>query len=142
MTSETTGGGSGLAFVDCGMSAAVSSLPEGRRRGVAVNGRRVKTIDIHAHCAVPEALALMGHKLEGPQNRPDLDMATTVSLRMKLMDQQAIDIEALSINPNWYAIEDRDLAAKVIQIQNERLAEACGQSRAVRCLRHSGAAVS
>jgi len=52
-------------------------------------------------------------------------MATTVSLRMKLMDQQAIDVEALSINPNWYAIQDRDLAAKVIQIQNERLAEAC-----------------
>ena len=65
MTSGTTGGGSGLAFVDCGMSAAVGSLPEGRRRGVAVNGRRIKTIDIHAHCAVPEALALMGHKLEG-----------------------------------------------------------------------------
>jgi hypothetical protein len=51
-----------------------------------MNGRRIKTIDIHAHCAVPEALALMGHKLEGPQNRPDLDMATTVSLCMKLMD--------------------------------------------------------
>jgi hypothetical protein len=86
MTRGTAGGGSGLAFVDCGMSAAVGSLPEGRRRGVAVNGRRIKTIDIHAHCAVPEALALMGHKLEGPQNRPDLDMATTVSLSMKLMD--------------------------------------------------------
>src|SRR5262245_39630174 len=91
MTSGTAGAGSGLAFVDCGMSAAVGSLPEGRRRGVAVKGRRIRTIDIHAHCAVPEALALMGHKLEGPQNRPDLDMATTVSLRMKLMDQQAID---------------------------------------------------
>jgi hypothetical protein len=48
MTSGTAGGGSGLAFVDCGMSAAVGSLPEGRRRGVAVNGRRIKTIDIHA----------------------------------------------------------------------------------------------
>ena len=60
MTSGTAGGGSGLAFVDCGMSADVGSLPEGRRRGVAVNGRRIKTIDIHAHCAVPEALALMG----------------------------------------------------------------------------------
>ena len=40
MTSGTAGRGSGLAFVDCGMSAAVGSLPEGRRRGVAVNGRR------------------------------------------------------------------------------------------------------
>ena len=111
MTSGTASGGSGLAFVDCGMSAAVGSLPDGRRRGVAVNGRRIKTIDIHAHCAVPEALELMGHSLEGAHNRPDLDMATAVALRMKLMDQQAIDVEALSINPNWYAIQDRDLAA-------------------------------
>jgi aminocarboxymuconate-semialdehyde decarboxylase len=127
MTSKTAGG-SGLAFVDCGMSAAVGSLPEGRRRGVAVNGRRIRTIDIHAHCAVPEALALLGHKLDGPLNRPDLDMATAVALRLKLMDQQAIDVEALSINPNWYGIEDRDLAAKVIEIQNERLAEACARN--------------
>ena len=128
MTSGTAGVGTGLAFVDCGMSPAVGSLPEGQRRGVTVNGRRIKTIDIHAHCAVPEALALMGHTLEGPQNRPDLDMATAVALRMKLMDQQAIDVEALSINPNWYGIKDRDLAAKVIQIQNERLAEACARN--------------
>jgi aminocarboxymuconate-semialdehyde decarboxylase len=128
MTRETAGGGSGLAFVDCGMSAAAGSLPEGRRRGVAINGRRIKTIDIHAHCAVPEALALLGHKLDGPLNRPDLDMATAVALRLKLMDQQAIDVEALSINPNWYGMEDRDLAAKVIEIQNERLAEACARN--------------
>ena len=53
--SETAGGGSGLAFVG----------RKGGGRGVAVNGRRLKTIDIYAHCAVPDALALMGHKLEG-----------------------------------------------------------------------------
>jgi hypothetical protein len=32
----------------------------GRRREVVVGGRRVKTIDVHAHCVVPEALALLG----------------------------------------------------------------------------------
>jgi aminocarboxymuconate-semialdehyde decarboxylase len=128
MAIATAGGGSGLAFVDCGVSAAAGSLPQGRRRGVTVNGRRIKTIDIHAHCAVPEALELMGQKLEGPQNRPDLDMATAVSLRLRLMDEQAIDVEALSINPNWYGIKDRELAAKVIEIQNDRLAEACARN--------------
>jgi aminocarboxymuconate-semialdehyde decarboxylase len=30
------------------------------------NGRRVKTVDVHAHCAVPEAMALMGRKVETP----------------------------------------------------------------------------
>ena len=89
-----------------------------------VNGKRVKTVDIHAHCAVPEALTLMGQKIGGPQLRPDLDMATQVSVRLQAMDEQGIDVEALSINPSWYKL-DRDLAKQVCQVQNEKLAEAC-----------------
>jgi len=84
----------------------------------------VKTVDVHAHCAVPEALALMNLKLEGRALRPDLDMKTQVSVRLQAMDEQGIDVEALSINPNWYKT-DRDLAKQIIKIQNEKLAEAC-----------------
>jgi aminocarboxymuconate-semialdehyde decarboxylase len=84
----------------------------------------VKTVDIHAHCAVPEALALMGQKLGGPSLRPDLDMATQVAVRLQAMDEQGVDVEALSINPSWYKL-DRDLAKQVCQIQNEKLAAAC-----------------
>jgi aminocarboxymuconate-semialdehyde decarboxylase len=40
------------------------------------------------------------------------------------MDEQGIDVEALSINPYWYGA-DRDLARELIRIQNEALAEAC-----------------
>jgi aminocarboxymuconate-semialdehyde decarboxylase len=40
------------------------------------------------------------------------------------MDEQGIDVEALSINPAWYRAE-RDVATKVISIQNERLAGFC-----------------
>ena len=40
------------------------------------------------------------------------------------MDEQGIDVEALSINPSWYKL-DRDLAKQVCQIQNEKLAAAC-----------------
>jgi aminocarboxymuconate-semialdehyde decarboxylase len=40
------------------------------------------------------------------------------------MDEQGIDVQALSINPNWYKA-DRDLAREVCRIQNEKLAEAC-----------------
>ena len=42
--------------------------------------------------------------------------------RLKTMDSQAIDMEVLSINPFWYD-KDRDLAAKIVQTQNEKLAE-------------------
>src|SRR5213076_878507 len=51
-------------------------------------------------------------------------MATEVSTRLRAMDEQGIDVEALSINPNWYQA-DRDLARQIITIQNEKLAEAC-----------------
>jgi aminocarboxymuconate-semialdehyde decarboxylase len=40
------------------------------------------------------------------------------------MDAQAVDMEVLSINPNWYN-RDRDLASQVVKIQNEKMAELC-----------------
>src|SRR5436189_117260 len=122
---QTTGGAlAGLTFVSCDLLTAAPARAQARRREVVVSGKRVKTVDVHAHCAVPEALALMNLKLGGPSLRPDLHMATEVSTRLRAMDEQGIDVEALSINPNWYAA-DRDLARQIIKLQNEKLAEAC-----------------
>jgi len=122
---QTTAGAlSSLVFVGCDLIAAAPARAQARRREVVVNGKRVKTVDVHAHCAVPEALALMNLKLAGPTLRPDLDMASQVALRLQTMDEQGIDVEALSINANWYKT-DRDLAKQIIKIQNEKLAEAC-----------------
>jgi aminocarboxymuconate-semialdehyde decarboxylase len=120
----TAGALSGLVFVGCDLMAAAPARAQTRRREVVVNGKRVKTVDVHAHCAVPEALALMNLKLAGPGLRPDLDMVSQVAVRLQAMDEQGIDVEALSINPNWYKT-DRDLAKQIIKIQNEKLAEAC-----------------
>jgi aminocarboxymuconate-semialdehyde decarboxylase len=44
--------------------------------------------------------------------------------RIRAMDEQGIDIEALSINPYWYKAE-RDVAQAVVKMQNEKLAELC-----------------
>ncbi len=96
------------------------SKPAGRRL-VKVGGRRVKTIDVHAHCVIPETLALCGRSLED-QRGPGIDEVGT--RRIREMDEQGIDMEALSINPFWYRTE-RDLAAEVVRIQNEKLAEFC-----------------
>ena len=126
---SSNGRSDGLVFVACDLQSGASSATAGsKRREVVVNGRRIRTVDIHAHCAVPAALALMGHKLSGPGLRPDLDMASEVGLRLQTMDAQGIDIEALSINPNWYKVADRDVAARIIEIQNEALAEACSRN--------------
>ncbi len=120
----TAGALAGLAFVGCDLLAAAPARAQAQRRQVVVSGKRAKVVDVHAHCAVPEAMALMNLKLGGPALRPDLNMVTEVSVRLRAMDEQGIDVEALSINPYWYKA-DRDLAKKLVQIQNEKLAEAC-----------------
>src|SRR5437667_404563 len=93
-----------------------------RRREVVVGGRRVKTIDVHAHCVIPEAYALLGLKVDDHRGP---GIGEVGPRRIREMDAQGIDMEALSINPAWYRAE-RDVVAQVIKIQNERLAAFCG----------------
>ena len=91
------------------------------RREVTVGGARVRVVDMHAHVSVPEAAALMG--ADTMRGFPALPLSNS-SLRLKAMDEQGIDVEALSINPFWYKA-DRHLAEQIIRLQNERLAEFC-----------------
>jgi aminocarboxymuconate-semialdehyde decarboxylase len=94
----------------------------GKRRQVTVNGRRVKVIDVHAHCVIPEAQALLGGPSAAAQRGPGIDEVG--ERRIREMDEQGIDVEALSINPAWYRAE-RSVAERVVDIQNTRLAEFC-----------------
>src|SRR6266571_4348897 len=118
---NAAGATAGIAFVGCGLLSARDAQAQAggtvRRREVVVSGRRVKTADVHAHCAVPEAMALMGLKVESNTLIMGQD-------RIRAMDEQGIDVEALSINPYWYKAE-RDLARALVKIQNEKLAELC-----------------
>jgi aminocarboxymuconate-semialdehyde decarboxylase len=112
-----------VAFVGCDLLKASHARAEGvpRRREVVVSGKRVKTVDIHAHCAFPEVDALMGMK-----TTPAYLVET--SDRIRQMDAQGIDVAALSVNPYWYKA-DRDLAEKLIRLQNEKLAEFCAANQ-------------
>src|SRR5206468_12856116 len=116
---EGAAGAAGIAFVACNLTGVAPVQAQGRRREVVVNGRRVKTVDVHAHCAVPEAMALLGRNVE-----PQTLLMSQPADRIRAMDEQGIDVEALSINPYWYRA-DRDVAREIIRIQNEKLAEAC-----------------
>ena len=114
----------GIAFVSCDLLHGHEAHAQPRRRETTVGGKRALVIDVHAHCVVPEALALMGIKIGAtPSFRADLNMMTSVEQRLAAMDAQGIDMQALSINPFWMKA-DRDLATKIIQLQNEKLAEA------------------
>ena len=100
------------------VAAAMQSGGTAPRRQVVVGGRRVKTVDVHAHCVVP---GVGGTRGQAPPGNPQMTLGPE---RLKQMDAQGIDVEVLSINPSWYAL-DRDAARALIQRQNEGLAEMC-----------------
>ena len=111
-----------ILFTGCEVTneAPVHAHPGGLRRQVVVKGRRVKTVDVHAHCLIPEALEAAGLKPVETM-RPGMVVKDD---RLREMDAMGIDVEALSINPFWYRAE-RDAAAEVVRIQNGKLAELC-----------------
>ena len=107
--------------------AAHAQQPGGQKLPVMVGGKRVKTIDVHAHCQFHEAGALLGADAAAMQLPPvngAPEAFIEIDKRLAAMDAQAVDLEVLSINPFWYG-RDRDLAAQIVKIQNEKLAELC-----------------
>jgi aminocarboxymuconate-semialdehyde decarboxylase len=108
------------------LDAARAQSPGGRRMPVAIDGKRVKTIDVHAHCHFREAAALLGADASvlTPRVNGAEEAFIEIAQRFKAMDAQAVDMEVLSINPFWYG-RDRDLAAQIVKVQNEKLAELC-----------------
>ncbi|HEY2534239.1 MAG TPA: amidohydrolase family protein [Xanthobacteraceae bacterium] len=51
-------------------------------------------------------------------------MYIVVEQRLKAMDSKAIDMGVLSINPFWYGA-NRETAGKIVDLQNQKLAELC-----------------
>jgi aminocarboxymuconate-semialdehyde decarboxylase len=91
----------------------------GKRWEVVIAGKRIKTVDVHAHCIVPDAAKVINHALEAPAL-----LWSDVGTRLAEMDRSGVDVEALSINPFWYRAE-RDAAEQLIKVQNETLVEFC-----------------
>src|SRR5437879_5370666 len=90
----------GLLLVGCAFAKA-SAQPEGQaaRRAVVVRGRRLKTVDVHAHCAIAEAIELR-RSAAGNQaaNQPLMLDGQPLADRIRTMDAQGIETAVLSIN--------------------------------------------
>jgi aminocarboxymuconate-semialdehyde decarboxylase len=117
-----------VVCVGCGLGHALAqpaAIPV--RREVTVGGRRITTVDVHAHCAVPAVLDVVkGTPLETPARRQlEGNLGFPVeAARVADMNQDGIDVQVLSINAFWYAA-DRDLARRIFDIQSEKLAAMC-----------------
>src|SRR3984957_11037221 len=116
----------GIAFCSCGMLDAARAQPRAPRLPVKVGGKRVLTVDAHSHCYFHEAINLMGDEADKvlPPVKGVPEHFIAIEQRLKEMDSMAIDTEVLSINPFWYG-KDRDTAAAIVKVQNEKLAELC-----------------
>jgi aminocarboxymuconate-semialdehyde decarboxylase len=122
------GAAASVVFCSCGLLHSAKAQQAARQTlPVSVNGKRVKTIDVHSHCFFPAAGALLGGDPLAllPNNNGASEAVIEIDKRLAAMDAQAIDMEVLSVNPFWYNRE-RDLAAQIVKVNNEKLAELCG----------------
>ena len=123
---------SGVLFTSCSLLDAAPARAQAKTKSrlpVLVKGKRVKTIDVHAHCLIAEALALLPAaeaKEIYPPVKGSKEFDIVLEERLAGMDAQGVDMEVLSINPWWYR-KERELVEKVIAIQNEKLAELCAK---------------
>src|SRR5436190_14168880 len=96
-----------------------------KRREVSIGKRRAKVIDIHSHFVAPEELEVV----------KDTPLARNVSnnqgalvlgpQRLRVLDEQGIDIQVLTHQGGWWYGTDRDVARKLVNVQNQKLAEWC-----------------
>lgn len=129
----------GLSFLGCGLGNIVGAeeyLHHGKRRQVMVNGKRMLTVDIHCHSYVHDVWPLIADHDEIDYLRPLIDNErlknkidlNNVDFRLQQMDQQGIDVQAVSLHVGQYHHwADRDLAAKIVSIQNDKIAELCAR---------------
>jgi aminocarboxymuconate-semialdehyde decarboxylase len=128
--------GAGIIFTGCGLVPFARAQGGGavRRREVSVGGRRIRTVDIHAHCFIPEVWEMVKDYEWGQGVSPTalasgtgrLNSVASLADRLRAMDEQGIDVQVLSINSFWSAAE-RDLAAQIVKLQNDKIAELCAK---------------
>ena len=120
---------SGIAFCSCGLLDAMPARAQTPRAPVVINGTRAKTIDVHAHCLFHDTVGMLGPEAEKsiiPPTKGSKEHFIVIDERLTSMDVMGIDMQVLSINPFWYTAE-RELAAKIVAIHNEKLADLCAQ---------------
>ena len=132
---DAAGASAGMFFWGRGARSTYTETPAHqtgaapKRREIRVGQRRIKTVDVHSHIALPEAAeVLKGTALEklaaGGPTRAGTNPHSLGPERLQTMDEMGIDVQVVSINAFWYSAE-RDLARRLIDVQNERLAALC-----------------
>src|SRR5713226_6673854 len=86
----------GIVFCSCGLKqSAHAEQPVRQKLPVMVGGKRVKTIDVHAHCHFREAGALLGADaaVQLPPVNGAAEAFIEIDKRLAAMDAQAMELE-------------------------------------------------
>jgi len=119
--------GSGL--LDARAALRQVGAKPGKRREVTIGGRRVKTVDLHAHCFVPDVMALIKDTPLAQAAKGNLGLASLAlgnPQRLIDMDAQGIDYQAINVNA-WGYNADKALARDLVALQNERISQYCAK---------------
>ena len=103
------------------MGFGLNSFSQAPRREIFIGGRRVETVDIHAHAVVPEVSSLLGGTPFSDIGMPDWQALGPA--RLEDMNQRGIDYQAISINRYWWYGADENLASSIVRFHDEALAE-------------------
>ena len=119
----------GRQLTNAALEASQAGPPA--RRRVSLGGRRVTVIDIHAHTFVPEVWDLVKDTPLAATAKNNLTGAIALgpgtAARLQYMDKEGIDYQAINVNA-WGYSADRALARDLIQLQNEKIAEAVAKN--------------
>jgi aminocarboxymuconate-semialdehyde decarboxylase len=97
---------------------------------------RPVTVDFHAHAQSPKASELIAKAPANPGGEvvPHNQMLgrtvyhaafTDLNVRLRTMDRERIDMQAVSPAPNYAYWADRDLSDQIVTASNEHVAEIC-----------------
>jgi aminocarboxymuconate-semialdehyde decarboxylase len=115
----------GEGLFESALGAAQGASPARRRATIA--GRRITVVDIHAHTFVPEVWDLVRDTPLAAVAKANLTGAIALgpgmAARLQYMDKEGIDYQAINVNA-WGYSADRPLARDLIQLQNEKIAQA------------------
>jgi aminocarboxymuconate-semialdehyde decarboxylase len=104
--------------------AAFGARAQARRKEFRIGGRRVRVVDMHAHCVFAE----VSTRVPGA-NAPRVAPPTLVlgPERLAAMDERGIDVQVLSVNTYWWYSADRERARQIVAVHDEGLAAWCGE---------------
>jgi aminocarboxymuconate-semialdehyde decarboxylase len=128
---------SGVSFVGCDLhyhpdkpafDRNPTSLESQTHGPIIVNGKRMLTVDVHAHCQIADAWPLFEGRPEmggkNPFEHKTRSRVADIPTRIVEMDEMGLDMQALSVGTGHHFYwAEHDLAEAHVKVQNEKVAE-------------------